>query len=92
MFSIAYRQSKSQFHSVSFQKLWSAEIRISGGTGHQDGFELLSIPPHFGIADGTSTCYSPVLAGLPPQRGAVLGRQTFSARARRLSAATYKRV
>ena len=33
MFSIAYRQSKSQFHSVSFQKLWSAEIRISDGTG-----------------------------------------------------------
>jgi hypothetical protein len=33
MVSITYRPSKSQFHSVSFQTLWSAEIRISDGTG-----------------------------------------------------------
>ena len=52
--SISYRHSKNQFHSVSFQKLWSAEIRISDGTGRQDGFELLSIPPHFGLTHAAS--------------------------------------
>ena len=30
--STTYRHSKNQFHSVSFQKLWSAETRISDGT------------------------------------------------------------
>ena len=43
--SIAYRQSKRQFHSVSFQKLWSAETRISDETWRQDRSEVLSIPP-----------------------------------------------
>jgi len=32
MFSATYRPSKNQFHSVSFQKLWSAETRITDET------------------------------------------------------------
>src|SRR5580693_10313955 len=31
----------NQFHSVSFRKLWSAEIRISDETRHQDHFAVL---------------------------------------------------
>jgi hypothetical protein len=43
--SITYRTSKNQFHSVSFQKLWSAETRISDGTWYEDRSGVLSIPP-----------------------------------------------
>ena len=43
--SISYRASKSQIHSVSFQKLWSAETRISVETWRQDCSEVPSIPP-----------------------------------------------
>jgi len=77
MESISCRSSNNQFHSVSFQKLWSAEIRISDGTGRQDGLNCSRFRLTSCKADDTSTCYSPVLAGLPPQREAVLGRQTF---------------
>jgi hypothetical protein len=45
MFSVTYRSSKNQFHSVSFQKLWSAETRISDESWRQDRSEVLSIPP-----------------------------------------------
>jgi hypothetical protein len=33
MFSIMYTASRIQFHSVSFQKLWPVETRLSGETG-----------------------------------------------------------
>ena len=36
IFSITYRPSKNQFHSVSFQKLWSAETRLSDETWRRD--------------------------------------------------------
>jgi len=45
MFSAVYGHSRNQFHSVSFQKLWSAETRISDGTWYEDRSEVLSIPP-----------------------------------------------
>jgi hypothetical protein len=44
MVSTTYRRSKNQFHSISFQKLWSAEIRISDETWRQDRSGVLSIP------------------------------------------------
>ena len=53
IFSITYRPSKSRFHSVSFQKLWSAEIRISDGMWRQDRSEVLSIPPQLGFSSRT---------------------------------------
>ena len=35
MSSITYRPSKNPFHSDSFQKLWTAETRISDGTWYR---------------------------------------------------------
>jgi hypothetical protein len=55
MKSIAYRHSENRFHSVSFQKLWSAEIRISDETWRQDRSGVLSIPPQLELFAWSAT-------------------------------------
>ncbi len=55
--SITYRHSKNRFHSVSFQKLWSAETRISDETWRQDRSEVLSIPPQVELLPGSLERY-----------------------------------
>jgi hypothetical protein len=62
MFSVTYRPSKNQVHSVSFQKLWSAETRISDETWRQDRSEVLSIPPQLGLLPGSPERYLDTVA------------------------------
>src|ERR1022692_580639 len=57
MVSVTYRPSKNQLHSVSFQKLWSAETRISDETWRLDRSEVLSIPPQLGLLPGSPERY-----------------------------------
>jgi len=50
---MTYRNSKNRFHSVSFQELWSAEIRIPDETWRPDRSGVLSIPPQLGLLPGS---------------------------------------
>jgi hypothetical protein len=63
--SITYRPSQNQFHSVSFQKLWSAEIRISDETGGRIVLECSRFRLNSGLCQGNLERYLDTVALQP---------------------------